>query len=44
MSTYKTVNKKSGKLPDKIAEETLWNKLCVDLIGPYKNVGKVNRL
>ena len=29
-------NKKNGKLPAKIAEETPWNKLCVDLIGPYK--------
>ena len=36
MSTYKTVNKKYGKLPAKLAEETPPNKLCVDLIGPYK--------
>ena len=34
--TCKTVNKKYGKLPAKLAEETPWNKLCVDLIGPYK--------
>ena len=27
---------KYGKLPAKLAEETLWNKLCVDLICPYK--------
>ena len=27
---------KYGKLPAKLAEETPWNKLCVDLIGPYK--------
>ena len=35
MLKYKTA-KKNGKLPDKLAEETPWNKLCVDLIGPYK--------
>ena len=33
---YKTLNKKNGKLPANLAEETPWNKLCVDLIGPYK--------
>ena len=27
---------KCGKLPAKLEEETPWNKLCVDLIGPYK--------
>ena len=27
---------KCGKLPEKLAEEITWNKLCVDLIGPYK--------
>ena len=26
----------NGKLPAKLAKETPWNKLCVDLIGPYK--------
>ena len=26
---------KYGKLSDKEAEEKLWNKLCVDLTGPY---------
>ena len=26
---------KNGKLPARIAEEKLWNKLCVDIIGPY---------
>ena len=36
MSTFKTVNKKYVKLPAKLAEETPWNKLCVDLIVPYK--------
>ena len=36
MPTLKTVNKKYGKPPAKIAGETPWNKLCVDLIGPYK--------
>ena len=37
--TYSNVPKgqqKYGKLPAKITEETPWNKLCVDLIGPYK--------
>ena len=33
---YKTVNKKNGKLPAKLAEETLWNKIYVDIIGPHK--------
>ena len=28
-------NTKYGKLPYKLAEEILWNKICVDLIGPY---------
>ena len=28
-------NKKYGKLLAKLAEEILWNKLCVDIIGPY---------
>jgi hypothetical protein len=28
--------KKYGLLPPKEAEETPWDKLCVDLIGPYK--------
>ena len=27
---------KYGKLSVKLAEEIPWNKLCVDLIGPYK--------
>ena len=31
----KTPNKKYGKLPAKLSEEIPWNKLCVDLIGPY---------
>ena len=34
--TYKTVNKKYGKTRAKIANKMPWNKLCVDLIGPYK--------
>ena len=29
----KRSNKKYGKLPVKLAEEILWNKLCVDIIG-----------
>ena len=32
--------KKYGKLPAKSAEETPWNKLCVDLIGPYRILRK----
>ena len=28
-------NKKYGKLPAKGSEKIPWNKLCVDLIGPY---------
>ena len=28
--------KKYGELPTEIAEETPWNKICVDIIGPYK--------
>ena len=31
---------KYGKIPAKLAEETLRNKLCVDLIGPYNIRGK----
>ena len=27
---------KNGKLPAKLAEETTWNKFCVDIIGPYQ--------
>ena len=30
------VTKKHGKMTAKVAEETPWNKLCVDFIGPYK--------
>ena len=29
-------NKKFGHLPEKVAEAQPWDKLCVDLIGPYK--------
>jgi transposase InsO family protein len=32
----KKQRKKYGLLPEKIAESTPWDKLCVDLIGPYK--------
>ena len=31
----KQSNKKHGKLPAKLSEEIPWNKICVDLIGPY---------
>ena len=30
------VNKKCGKFPAKLSDETPWNKLCVDLTGTYK--------
>ena len=36
MPMYKTVSRKQGKLPAKLAEETPWNKLCVHLKGLYK--------
>ena len=32
---------KYSELPAKLAEETPWKKLCVDLIGPYKIRRKV---
>ena len=31
----KTTNQKYGKLPPKQAKRNPWDKLCVDLIGPY---------
>ena len=34
--TYKTVNKKYGELSSKLAEKIPWNKLCVDIMAPYK--------
>ena len=36
---------KYGKLPAKEADEIPWNKLCVDIIGPYiirRNINKEN--
>ena len=33
-------NKKYGKLPTKEAKKTIWNKLCVYLIGPYITIRK----
>ena len=44
MSTYKTFNKKYGELPAKLAEETLWNKIGVDIIGPYRICRKVKEI
>ena len=41
--TYANVQngqQKYSKLPAKLAEETLWNKICVELIGPYKILRK----
>ena len=39
----KQLTTKYGKLPATISEETPWNKLCVDLLGPckYTENGKV---
>ena len=31
----KQSNKQYGKLPAKLAGEIPWNKICVDIIGPY---------
>ena len=39
----KQSNKKYGKLPAKLAEKIPWNKICVDLIGPYVIQRKVKR-
>ena len=33
--TKKNSQIKYGKLPEKIAETEPWDKLCIDLIGPY---------
>ena len=35
--------KKYGRLLAKLAEEIPWNKLCVDIIGPYVIRRKVNK-
>ena len=32
----KTYKRKYGHLPEKTAEAVPWERLCVDLIGPYK--------
>jgi hypothetical protein len=32
----KRKQKKYGHLPPKEAEATIWDKMCIDLIGPYK--------
>jgi len=36
MPKNKKTSKKYGLLPEKVAEAIPWQKLCVDLIGPYK--------
>ena len=36
-------NKKCGKLLSRLAEEMPWNKICVDIIGPYFIRRKGNR-
>ena len=41
--SIKQSNKKCGKLPAKLSEEIPWNKLCVDLIGPYVIQRKGNK-
>ena len=33
---YKMVNKNYGKLPDNLSKEKPWDKLFVDIKGPYK--------
>ena len=37
---FKTDQRKLGHLPEKTPEMIPWDKLCIDLIGPYK-IGKV---
>ena len=32
----KRKQKQYGHLPPKVAEATIWDKMCIDLIGPYK--------
>jgi transposase InsO family protein len=39
----KRSTKKYGKLPEKTAEDKPWEKLCVDLIGPYRITNKKTR-
>ena len=39
----KRTYKKYGHLPEKVAEVTPWDKLCVDLIGPYTIKTKKNK-
>src|SRR5687768_5086631 len=36
LSNNKQKHKKYGHLPPKEAEAQIWDKLCIDLIGPYK--------
>ena len=36
MCQHTKLSQKKGKLPAKLAEEAPWNKLYVDIIGPYK--------
>ena len=38
--TKRSTNK-CGELHAELGEKTQWNKLCVDIIGPYKYLGKV---
>jgi len=38
----KKSNKQYGYLPEKEAEAIPWEKLCVDLIGPYSIKNKTN--
>ena len=39
----KRKKKRRGKLPPKMAEATLWDALCADMIGPCKCLEKENR-
>ena len=39
----KRSNEKYGKLPAKEAEEIPWDKICVDIIGPYMIRGNIKK-
>ena len=42
LSKNQETNKHYGHLPEKEAEATPWEKLCIDLIGPYSIKNKTN--
>jgi len=39
----KPKNQKFGHLPAKVADEIPWDKLCIDLVGPYKIEGQFHK-